>query len=616
MKKLPVILMLLIISLSSLPGCMQRESADAVLLPELVKAESIMYEHPDSALQLLQSMTIPQATDRLQHATWALLMTQANYKNYLSQSDSLINIAYPYFIEKDDAQRKAMVLYYKGILCQEVHKMEDALNYCLEAAKEVEKTKDYRLAYLISSNIGMIYAYRELYDYAMEYFKKGNQYATLSNDQEYIASSYIEIARIYDAKKQDNESLEYYNKAIKICKENNCPLSLSIASNEIRHLYINKGNYQEALHSVQEAIKIRITDQNKLGLGDTYRYMHQYDSAYYYLNQAAKSANIYTASCAYEALYYMSKEKKDYKKATEYSGKLWFYQDSIGKIERSKAMIEMQEKYNQQKIINEKNLLKMEKNRTIRNMLVTLIVLICLIAITVYYYQRKVIRQKQELSEKEEKIRSFMVKIHENEITINRNQLRMEELSMQMEENKEVQGLWEEQQKILQEMQLQNETLKQENQVLQKNVGNYISSLNQKSKELDMLSHLAEENRYLHQREAFLCSQLIRKTELFNKIRKMSCIDIAHWEEIKEQVNLIFDDYIKRLYQQIPSLTENDIQLCCLIKLRFSNNEIAKALNISPTSVSKRKLRLKERILQEIGSLGGSQSLDLWLVEY
>lgn len=68
MKKLPVILVLLIISLSSLPGCMQRESADAVLLPELVKAESIMYEHPDSALQLLQNMTIPQATDRLQHA--------------------------------------------------------------------------------------------------------------------------------------------------------------------------------------------------------------------------------------------------------------------------------------------------------------------------------------------------------------------------------------------------------------------------------------------------------------------------------------------------------------------------------------------------------------------
>ena len=58
------------------------------------------------------------------------------------------------------------------------------------------------------------------------------------------------------------------------------------------------------------------------------------------------------------------------------------------------------------------------------------------------------------------------------------------------------------------------------------------------------------------------------------------------------------------------------MQICCLIKLPWSNGEIANMLAISPTSVSKRKLRLKERIVQEIGSLGENQSLDLWLMEY
>ena len=71
-----------------------------------------------------------------------------------------------------------------------------------------------------------------------------------------------------------------------------------------------------------------------------------------------------------------------------------------------------------------------------------------------------------------------------------------------------------------------------------------------------------------------------------------------------------------RQCHQIPSLTDGDIQICCLIKLRFSNGDIANMLAISPTSVSKRKLRLKERIVQEIGSLGENQSLDLWLMEY
>ena len=85
---------------------------------------------------------------------------------------------------------------------------------------------------------------------------------------------------------------------------------------------------------------------------------------------------------------------------------------------------------------------------------------------------------------------------------------------------------------------------------------------------------------------------------------------------MRDTVYFTLPNYTKRLYHQIPSLTDGDIQICCLIKLRFSNGDIANMLAISPTSVSKRKLRLKERIVQEIGSLGENQSLDLWLMEY
>jgi DNA-binding CsgD family transcriptional regulator len=135
-------------------------------------------------------------------------------------------------------------------------------------------------------------------------------------------------------------------------------------------------------------------------------------------------------------------------------------------------------------------------------------------------------------------------------------------------------------------------------------------------KELEAMEHLSEENQYLHKREAFLCNQLINQTELFNKLKTTKYIDDQLWQEIKEKIDLLFDNYTKRLCHQIPSLTDGDIQICCLIKLRFSNGDIANMLAISPTSVSKRKLRLKERIVQEIGSLGENQSLDLWLMEY
>ena len=607
---------LIISIITSLISCTHNKNYTTTFQPELAKAEAIMYRYPDSALHILQGIQPDNPSDNEQYATWALLMTQAQYKNQIEQSDSLINIAYSYFTKHDNAQRKALALYYKGILRHESHHAEDALSFYLEAATEIEKTNDYQLGFLINSEVGLMYLYRKLNDYAMEYFEKAHHNAELSNNQTYIAFSFIYIARAFSQKKQYNKAIEYYEKAIKIGQVNNYPTILASAMNETSFLFLKTGDNKKALQYAKDCIKIKKTDQRIFSLGDTYRYLKMYDSAYFYLNQACLSPNIHTARSAYQALYYISQEEKDYKKAVEYSNKLWFYQDSIGKTDRNKALIEMQEKYDQQKIINENNLSQIKKDRIIRNVLIALIILSFIIAITNYLYQRKIVSQKQEILEKEEKIRYFTMKIHENETLINRNKMRIEELTIQMEGSLEIKEQWKEQNKIRQEIQQQNETLKLENNNLQNHISNYAQSLKEKSKELEAMEHLSKENQYLHKREAFLCNQLIKQTELFNKLKTTKYIDNKLWQEIKEKIDLLFDNYTKRLCHQIPSLTDGDIQICCLIKLRFSNGDIANMLAISPTSVSKRKLRLKERIVQEIGSLGENQSLDLWLMEY
>ena len=607
---------LIISIIISLISCTHNKNYPTAFQPELAKAEAMMYRYPDSALHILQGIQPDIPSENEQYATWALLMTQAQYKNQIEQSDSLINIAYSYFTKHDNAQRKALALYYKGILRHESHHAEDALSFYLEAATEIEKTNDYQLGFLINSEVGLMYLYRKLNDYAMEYFEKAHHNAELSNNQTYIAFSFIYIARAFSQKKQYNKAIEYYEKAIKIGQVNNYPTILASAMNETSFLFLKTGDNKKALQYAKDCIKIKKTDQRIFSLGDTYRYLKMYDSAYFYLNQACLSPNIHTARSAYQALYYISQEEKDYKKAVEYSNKLWFYQDSIGKTDRNKALIEMQEKYDQQKIINENNLSQIKKDRIIRNVLIALIILSFIIAITNYLYQRKIVSQKQEISEKEEKIRYFTMKIHENETLINRNKMRIEELTIQMEGSQEIKEQWKEQNKIRQEIQQQNEMLKLENNKLQNHISNYAQSLKEKSKELEAMEHLSEENQYLHKREAFLCNQLINQTELFNKLKTTKYIDDQLWQEIKEKIDLLFDNYTKRLYHQIPSLTDGDIQICCLIKLRFSNGDIANMLAISPTSVSKRKLRLKERIVQEIGSLGENQSLDLWLMEY
>ena len=113
-----------------------------------------MYPAPDSALHILQGMTPP--ADELNRATWALLLTQAKYKCDVAQSDSLVNVAYDFFMKGDDAQRKALALYLKGGLLNDNNQYEKALGFFLDAEKELDKINEDTLGFLITSHIGLI----------------------------------------------------------------------------------------------------------------------------------------------------------------------------------------------------------------------------------------------------------------------------------------------------------------------------------------------------------------------------------------------------------------------------------------------------------------------------
>ena len=193
-----------------------RPSGNAPLSAELQRAEDLMYPHPDSALHILQAMTPP--TDELNHATWALLLTQAKYKCFVDQSDSLVNIAHDYFASSNNPERNALALYLKGGLLYDNNQYEEALDYYLDADKEVEKFSNDTLGFLIDSHICMIYAYQKLYDYAIEYAWKSNEHAKKSQDIEYVILSYIRIARANSSINLD-EATKCYEKAISIANE-------------------------------------------------------------------------------------------------------------------------------------------------------------------------------------------------------------------------------------------------------------------------------------------------------------------------------------------------------------------------------------------------------------
>ena len=346
-------------------------------------------------------------------------------------------------------------------------------------------------------------------------------------------------------------------------------------------------------------------------MGHAYYRINETDSAYYYLNKAINAESIYTIRSAYQILCNLSKKTGDYKKNSEYTVKLWKVQDSISRMDRNKTLIEMQEKYNQQMIINEKNELE-------RKGLIVLCIAIFMIGIIIVFYQQRVYQQKKELDKKMDELNKVIVKLNKNEEIIAKNEERIRNLNIQQEHEKEI--TIEQQKEYLQtirDMENQNDLLEKENNELKHKIEQYTTTMIEKVKEVQGLRSLSEKNLYLHKRELFLCNELLKKEEFIKKLKKTpKSLDLLQWKELIDKTNAIFDNYTVRLRTQIPELTENDIRICCLIKLSFGNGNIADILGISPTSVSRQKLRLKERIIQQVGPFEKNLTLDIWLREF
>jgi len=594
----------------------------SISLPELIHAEAIMYEYPDSALHILQNMKMPDAAQKLEHATWALLMTQAKYKMYIEQNDSLANIAYDYFMKQEDAQRKALVLYLRGGIYHNNKDIEKAQEFFLKATEYEKMANDYQLCHLINAELGSIYVLHSYNEYALNAFNKAYQYALQASTPKYIIASQIYLGRTYTELKQYNSAIDFYQKAIENAqKQHNFP-KVAAASNELSGVYMQIKDYKKAIYYAKQAInnsKGAIKEQVHLAIGNIYSNIGQTDSAYYHLIKATSpnKSNILTATSAYNSLYKLSKKEHKYKEAISFCDSLLNGLDSVYNSHKNQELAEMQEKYNQQKLINEKNQLKIEKDRNTRNTLIVIILLICTITFLIYTYQRKLMKKERIIQKKEEEIRHSIIQINENKILIRQNQSKMQELAIQIETNKGMQAQLEELNKTYSNVQKQNEMLIIENKKLQKNIEQYIFSLNTQSEELKKLNKLTEESQRLHDRERTLSKKLVKNTKiLHNLITTPKYVDTTQWKDIEESVNDIFDHFTDRLQKKLPLLTEYEVHLCCLIKLSMNNTNIATALGISPASVSKQKYRLKEHILQQTNKFSENQTLDLWIWDF
>src|SRR5574344_1383209 len=149
------------------------------MLPDLLAADSIMDDCPDSAYAILSKIKNADKLKDGDKALYFLLNTQAKWKTYqdVVHDDTLLDFSIDYFSNHGDMDRLAKSYYYKGVVCQEQNHDMEALRLYLKANEIIQNVEDNHYSELISDYIGNIYQSGYMDDEAYKYYRKAYSFA-------------------------------------------------------------------------------------------------------------------------------------------------------------------------------------------------------------------------------------------------------------------------------------------------------------------------------------------------------------------------------------------------------------------------------------------------------
>ena len=203
---------------------------------------------------------------------------------------------------------------------------------------------------------------------------------------------------------------------------------------------------------------------------------------------------------------------------------------------------------------------------------------------------------------KERRHRNYLITLSENEQRLRNNEREREELeeclgemSLTVEEREEVHG-------SLTNLMEYGSRLDKENESLRARLKEYEDS--PVPRELELLKKEGERIRVLDGQVQALASAMIDGDEVVKQLRAQpKFLTDSQWEYLQKLTDRVYKGASKRLVLRFPQLTPADSQLCMLIRLHFSNAQIATLIAVSPASVSQQKFRLKKRMMQADGGL-------------
>ncbi len=290
--------------------------SSSVKNPLLLCADSLMEEYPDSALSVLESISFPQELPRADRALYALLLTQARYKNYITlEDDSLIKTAVEYYGDRKKSVRAAKAHYYWGATYRDRGYTSFAVEEYL-AAIRLMPVKDEFLA-MIYDNLAECYEEEDLSSVAAESYRSAYQILKGKSGQIYPLRG---IARTFLLQNEQDSALCYYQQALDYALADQDSNLIGALYHDLAMVYNEKKDYIQADKYASKAIAVvgqdRVANAYLLKAKIMLN-LNKLDSASYFFSKNMDSLDIYGKVACYNGMYQIAKKKGEWKVATE-----------------------------------------------------------------------------------------------------------------------------------------------------------------------------------------------------------------------------------------------------------------------------------------------------------
>lgn len=537
---------IIIISILVLSGCNKQSMSDSLLN----EVEKVIAVNPDSASNLLKSISSPEKLDDKTFARWCMLsgkITDEIFNSILPTYQ--LERAYEWYSSHGSPDEQVQILIYLGRSFFADGDYDKAMSIYTNALDIAEKNKLNNLTGYTYSYIGDLYGEKFMRTEAIKRYKAAAECFKKENNTDSYACALRDVGREYACIDSLSRALKILTIADSVARNTkNIEVTASI-DNALGNIYAMQNKYDKAEEYFLKALVGRETMPDYMALIDLYIASGAINKAKELLSKIPQDNPKYTYSIKY--LYYqIYNEEKNYKEALTNLKEYIEITDSIIYADNQSKILNIESKYNHLKISKEIDRLKIKQQSYI--IVLAICIGILLLIIIGYLLYRKKAKEKIQRQQEE----------------LNRIKTDLLYVSLELEKKKRFLDTFKEKNESYDEMQ-------EEISLLTTNYKQLQSKILENSPLHKELIHLANQNKPRNNKPLIADKQ---------------------WKLIADEITYIYPNLRKYIYSRCPNLPEQDFWYCCLYISGFDTNTEAKLLNITVDSVRKKRLRLRQKL--------------------